>query len=100
MAQADKTKPVIAGLTEEQRKLAMERFAILRPHIEEDVPLAQAARSAGIAVRTAERWLARYRQLGLVGLARITRIDAEARRMPADLVALIEQNRSVNELAK
>jgi putative transposase len=86
MVQADKTKPMVAGLTDEQRKLAMERFAVLRPHIEEDVPLAQAARSAGTAVRTAERWLARYRRLGLVGLARTTRIDADARHLPADLL--------------
>lgn len=90
MEQADKTKPVVAGLTEEQRRLAMERFAVLRPHIEDDVPLARAARSAGIPVRTAERWLARYRQKGFVGLVRLNRIDADARRLPADLVALIE----------
>jgi putative transposase len=90
MAQADKTKPVVADLTDEQRKLAMDRFAVLRPHIEEDVPLARAARSAGVPVRTAERWLARYRQVGLAGLVRSTRIDAEVRRLPADLVALIE----------
>ena len=88
MEQADKTKPVVAGLTEEQRRLAMERFAVLRPHIEDDVPLARAARSAGIPVRTAERWLARYRQKGFVGLVRLNRIDADARRLPADLVAL------------
>ena len=32
------TKPVATALTEEQRQLAMERFAILRPHLEDDVP--------------------------------------------------------------
>jgi len=87
--QDDKTKPV-AALTEEQRKLAMDRFDVLRPHLEDDVPLGRAARNAGIPVRTAERWLARYRQSGLVGLVRSTRSDADARRLPADLVALIE----------
>jgi putative transposase len=90
MAQDDKTRLAAAALTEEQRKLAMERFAVLRPHLEDDVPLARAARQAGIAVRTAERWLARYRQDGLVGLVRSTRNDAEARRLPDDVVALIE----------
>jgi putative transposase len=90
MVQDHKTTPVAAALTEEQRKLAMERFDVLRPHLEDDVPLARAARHAGIPVRTAERWLARYRQAGLVGLIRSTRRDADARRLPADLVALIE----------
>jgi putative transposase len=42
--------------------LAMERFAVLQPHLEENVPLARAARQAGVPVRTAERWLARYRR--------------------------------------
>ena len=70
MAQADKTKPVAAVLTEEQRKFAMERFAVIRPHLEEDVPLAQAAQHAGVALRTAERWLSLYRKKGLNGLAR------------------------------
>jgi putative transposase len=90
MAQLDKTKPVAAVLTEEQRKLAMERFDVLRPHIEEDVPLAQAAQHAGVALRTAERWLSQYRNQGLNGLARSIRSDANARHLPADVVALIE----------
>ena len=75
---------------EEQRQVAMERFAVLQPHLEEGVPLAQAARQAGVPLRTAERWLARYRQSGLTGLARPVRSDAAAHRLPADLVALIE----------
>ena len=35
MVPAGKTKPVVAALAEEQRQLAMERFAVLRPHLEE-----------------------------------------------------------------
>ena len=90
MVQDDKTAPVAAALTEEQRRWVMKRFAVLRPHLEDDVPLARAARYAGIPVRTAERWLARYRQAGLWGLARSTRSDAAGHRLPGDLVALIE----------
>jgi len=86
----EKTTLIASALTEEQRQLAMERFAVLRPHLEEDVPLAQAARHAGVAVRTVERWLCRYRQMGLAGLARSVRGDADAHRLPADLLALIE----------
>src|SRR5450755_3015323 len=90
MVQVDKTTPPPAALKDEQRKLAMERFDVLRPHLEDDVPLARAARNAGISVRTAERWLARYRRMGLVGLARSARSDADAHHLPPDLVALIE----------
>ena len=89
MARDSRTPPVLA-LTEAQRQLAMERFAVLQPHLEEDVPLARAARQAGVPVRTAERWLARYRQQGLAGLARPVRRDTAVHRLPADLVALME----------
>ncbi len=90
MAQEPSKPPDVAALTEKQRQVAMERFAVLRPHLEDNVSLAQAARDARVAVRTAERWLARYRQMGLAGLARAVRSDADARRLPADLVACIE----------
>lgn len=90
MAHSDKTEPVAAALSEEQRQSAMERFAVLRPHLEDGVSLAQAARQAGVAVRTAERWLSRYRRTGLAGLARPVRSDADVHRLPADLVAVIE----------
>src|SRR5262249_11286755 len=89
MARDSKTTPVIA-LTEAQRQVAMKRFAVLQPHLDEDVPLARAARHARVPVRTAERWLARYRQRGPGGRARPPRRDAPAGPLPADLVALIE----------
>jgi len=68
----------------------MQRFAVLQPHIEDNVPLARAARDCGVPVRTAERWLARFRKTGLAGLSRPLRSDAASHRLPADLVALIE----------
>jgi putative transposase len=90
MAHVDTAKPSASGLTDDRRKLAMERFAVLQPHLENDVPLTSAARHGGISIRTAERWLARYRQDGLAGLVRGTRSDADAHRLPADLAAVIE----------
>ena len=69
---------------------AMARFAVLRPHLEEGVPLARAAADAGVPLRTAQRWLARYRRDGLAGLARPVRSDAGARRLARGLVALVE----------
>ena len=90
IARDQKPPPTAAVLDGEQRQLAMTRFAVLQPHLEEEVPLARTAEHAGVPIRTAERWLARYRQLGLAGLARTIRGDAGAHRLPGELVALVE----------
>jgi putative transposase len=60
----------LAGLTEIQRVQAITRFAVLRPHLEDDVSLARAAEAAGVPMRTAQRWLAGYHARGLAGLVR------------------------------
>jgi putative transposase len=73
-----------------RREMAMRRWAVLRPHVEDGVPLTAAAREAGVPLRTAQRWLARYRADGLIGLARTTRSDRGGRRVTAELVQLIE----------
>src|SRR4051794_38641830 len=80
----------LAGRGEEGQARAMARFAVLRPHLEEGVPLARAAGEAGVPPRTAQRWLARYRRDGLAGLARPVRSDAGAHRAPPEPVALVE----------
>jgi len=80
----------LACLSEQQREQAMARFAVLRPHLEQNVPLIRAARHAGVAPRTAERWLRRYRDKGLAGLVRSARADAGRRKLPAELTQLIE----------
>src|SRR4051794_39000059 len=54
------------------------------------VPLTRTAAAAGVPLRTAQRWLARYRRDGLAGLPRAPRRDAGRHRLPADLVAVIE----------
>ena len=69
---------------------AMRRFAVLKPHIEDGVSLAVAAHLADVPVRTAQRWLSRYRDFGLDGLTRRVRSDAETRKLPRELVRLIE----------
>lgn len=80
----------LVELPEIQRQGAMARFAMLRPHLEDGASLAQAARAAGVALRTAERWLARYRATGLVGLARKHRRDGGRPRLAEELVRVIE----------
>jgi hypothetical protein len=82
----------LAGLTEDARRLALDRFRVLQPHLEQNQSLRSVAQAAGIPYRTAHRWLARYRLFGLAGLARKARDDRGARRAvstkPADRVAL------------
>ena len=83
-------KPKLAELTETQREQAMIRFTVLRPHLDSGVPLSQAAQAAGVPVRTARHWLARYRTFGLVGLARLQRSDVGQRKLGSEFVELIE----------
>lgn len=66
------------------------RLAVLRPHLNDEVPLTQAAADAGVSVRTARRWLARYRAEGPAGLGRPPRPEAGTRKFAQELVELIE----------
>ena len=90
MDQEQHIEPALATFTEEEREQAMARYAVLRPHIDEGIPLSEAARDAGVPLRSVQRWLARYRASGLVGLARMKRSDTGNRKLPAELVDLIE----------
>src|SRR3954447_2328216 len=89
MAQ-DKTPASFAALSEDQRVQAMARLTVLRPHLDDGVPITRTAAAAGVPLRTTQRWLARYRRDGLAGLTRAPRRDAGRHRLPADLVAEIE----------
>jgi putative transposase len=80
----------LAGLPESQRTVALARFTLLKPHLEDGVPLTRVAAAAGVPPRTAQRWLARYRAAGLAGLARTPRRDQGRRRLPEELRLLIE----------
>src|SRR4051812_13970031 len=82
--------PALAALTEAQRQEAMARFVVLRSHLNEGIPLSEVARTAGVPLRSVQRWLARYRAAGLVGLARAQRSDTGQRKLPAELVQVIE----------
>lgn len=82
--------PTLSGLSEARHEQAMARWALLRLHLEHGVSLAGAADEAGVPYRTAQRWLARYRAEGLLGLARTPRRDRGSRRFPDELITLIE----------
>jgi putative transposase len=70
----------LAGLSEEARKLALDRFRILQPHLEQSQSLQSVALAAGVPYCTAHRWLAQYRRFGLAALARKVRVDRGERR--------------------
>src|SRR5690349_4073698 len=70
---------------------AVARFRLLRPFLEDGVPLAAVAREAGVPLSTAKRWARRYRTQGLDGLARRPRADKGTPRvLLAPLRGLIE----------
>jgi putative transposase len=82
--------PLLTDLSEEDRAAALDRFHRLQPHLEGAVPLAELARSEHIPLRTAQRWVSRYRAQGLAGLVRKSRSDMGERRLPEQLVQIIE----------
>ncbi len=81
----------LASTTEVQREQALERFSLIQPFLEGDIPLTRLAAMHQLPLRTLRQWVQRYRQKGLVGLSRKGRSDRGKRRgLPADLVRLIE----------
>lgn len=80
----------LSNLPEEARSRALTRFQIIRPFLEDGVPLAQLVREQGIVLRTARRWVDRYRREGLTGLSRKERGDKDKRKLTPALQQLIE----------
>ena len=69
----------------------LERWRVLRLHVEDEIPLATLARSTGISTRTLQRWHHLYRADGIAALDPRPRGDAGARRTAAATVAFIER---------
>lgn len=68
-----------------------QKVALLRRHLDGGVPLTRLAADSNIPERTLRRWLAAYRNRPLAQtLHRRPRSDRDVRRMPADLVAVVE----------
>ncbi len=82
----------LTALTEAQRAQAHTRFTIIRPALEDGITQAQVARTHNIPDSTVRRWMKRYREKGMAGLAdRSVRSDkGKSRRLPADAITLIE----------
>ncbi len=82
----------LTALSEDQRAQAHTRFTIIRPALEEGITQAQVARIHNIPASTVRRWVKRYREKGLAGLADAKgRSDkGKSRRLPPDAITLIE----------
>lgn len=66
------------------------KYSILRPYLDGEVPLAKIAEDAGIALRTAHRWVSLARKAGPNGLHRKARSDTGTRKINPELVSFIE----------
>lgn len=55
----------LASLSEFARTIALERFRILQPDLEQERFLTQVARDAGVPYRTAQRWVMHNRKMVL-----------------------------------
>jgi putative transposase len=77
-------------LPDKTRSRALARFQTIRPFLEDGVPLARLAREQGVVLRTARRWVERYRREGLAGLARKERGDKAKRKLAPALQQVIE----------
>lgn len=102
-----------AGLSETEREEAYNCYQKIRPYLEAQTTLTEVARSAGMDVRTARRWVRRYRLHGLSGLCRKPRHDRAKAQRSLELHQVIEGlalrkprlsaatiHRKVRELAK
>ena len=70
----------LASFPRVSRQRALQRFQLLRAHLEDGQSLAAIAREANISYRTLQSWLERYRTSGLAALTRKPRIDRGRRR--------------------
>jgi putative transposase len=69
----------------------MARYQLIQPFLGRGVPLAEVARHHGVALRTARRWVQRYRAGGLVALSRTHHAgQGIPRRVTPDLTQRIE----------
>ena len=60
--------------------LALQRFALLRPHLEDGVSLTVVARTTSVSLVTLRRWARSYHAEGIAGLRRKGRRDVGSRR--------------------
>ena len=57
----------IIDLTEAERNEALESYRIIKPFIEDNIPLVKVAEESSKSYRTLLRWVDKYRKYGLSG---------------------------------
>jgi putative transposase len=77
----DAAFPELTALSEQERQLALTRFRLLQPHLEQGMPLATLAQQENLCYRTTQRWVSLYRRFGLAALARRKRADRGGHRV-------------------
>lgn len=81
----------MSSLSETQRATALQRYQILKPFLEGTCTLPEAIKPYELPLRTARGWVARYRAMGLAGLARGSRSDkGKHRQLSPEVMQLIE----------
>lgn len=79
-------------LSEVQRAQAYSRLKIIRSAVEDGVSQAQIARIHNVPASTIQRWVKRYCEQGIAGLADAGRSDkGTSRRLPPDSIALVKE---------
>jgi LacI family transcriptional regulator len=81
----------LTDLSEAQRTQAYTRFTIICPVMEDGVSQVHVARIHNVPASTVQRWVRRYREKGIAGLADAERSDkGTSRRLPPDAITLVE----------
>ena len=81
----------IAELTESQRQDAHKKYQLIEPYLNGSINLNEISKNRNIPTRTLNLWLKKYRQNGLLGLARRPRKDkGNTRNYDKNLVEIIE----------
>lgn len=70
----------LTALSEIERELALERFRLLQPHLQNGRELRSVSEGSSVSFRTLQRWVANYEREGLAGLVRKERTDVGERR--------------------
>ena len=74
------TVQTLTAISDTERKLALERFRLLEPHLQNGRELRSVSKGSGVSFRTLQRWVANYKRDGLAGLVRKERTDLGERR--------------------
>lgn len=81
----------LTSFSEEQRKAAVQKYRIIEPYLIGEKKLNTIVRESRFAKRTLHYWIQAYEQLGLCGLIRQKRCDANHFKLEKEVVSEVEQ---------